>query len=54
MAVATFIDNFGEELKKLEAERNEQYILSYDSEKEQKEREKALKNTINWKVRAVT
>ena len=43
MAVATFIDNFGEELKKLEAERNEQYILTYDSEKEQKERENALK-----------
>ena len=47
MAVATFLDNLGGELKKLEAERDEQYILSYDSEKEGKEREKALNKCRN-------
>ena len=38
LAVATFLDNFGEELKKLEAERDRQYILSCDSEKEKTQR----------------
>ncbi len=47
LAVATFLDNFGEELKKLEAERDRQYILSCDSEKERKEREEALKEYHN-------
>lgn len=47
LAVATFLDNFGEELKKLEAERDRQYILSYDSEKGRKEREEALKEYHN-------
>ena len=37
-------DDFGEELKKLEAGRDRQYyIVSCDSEKERKEREEALK-----------
>ncbi len=47
LAVTTFLDNFEEELKKLEAERDEQYMLSYDSEKERKEREEALKEYHN-------
>lgn len=43
LSVVPFLDNFGEELKKLETERNEQYILSQDSEKEWKERQEASK-----------
>lgn len=55
LAVATFLDNFGEELKKLEAERDRQYILSCDSEKERKEREEALKeyHKLGSKIRDI-
>ncbi|KAI4450751.1 hypothetical protein C823_005288 [Eubacterium plexicaudatum ASF492] len=55
LAVATFLDNFGEEHKKLEAERDRQYILSCDSEKERKEREEALKeyHKLGSKIRDI-
>ncbi|MGN0484019.1 MAG: hypothetical protein ACI4HI_10755 [Lachnospiraceae bacterium] len=43
MSVVTYLDNFMEERKRLEAKRNEKYLISNDSEKERKEREEALK-----------
>lgn len=45
--VAAFLDNFEEEFKKLEAERDKQYILAYDMKKERKEREDALSKYHN-------
>jgi len=47
VAVAGFLDIFEEEIKKLEAERDKQYILSYDNKKERKEREDALSKYHN-------
>lgn len=47
LAVVSFLDNLTEERKRLETERNEKYMLSQDREKNQKERQEALKKYHN-------
>lgn len=43
LSVTTFLDDFEEELKKLESKKTEKYILAYDREKGKEEQKAALK-----------
>ncbi len=47
LSVLSFLDSMVEECKKLEIEQNEKYMLSQDTEKDQKVRQEALKEYHN-------